>query len=141
MITGKAREIRNIFETVLKNNQDIKSLFLLSYDGLTMVSTHETDLVEDTISALAAAINASVPRFTRNLRWTSFSNILITGTKDIDKKRVEEYILIKDISGTGLLTVLLYSHVNWIKVHSYINYIISSIHTLEEENDSSLDNL
>lgn len=133
MITGKAKEIKKIFETALNNNQDIKSLFLLSYDGLTLVSTHETDLVEDTISALAAAINDSVPRFIKNLKWTSFSNILITGTKDMDKKRVEEYILIKDISETGLLTVLLYSHVDWIKIHSYINYIISSINTLEEE--------
>jgi predicted regulator of Ras-like GTPase activity (Roadblock/LC7/MglB family) len=133
LITGRAREIRNIFDTVLNNNQDIKSLFLLSYDGLTMVSTHETDLIEDTIAALAANINASVPRFLQNLKWTSFSDIVITGTKDMDKKRVEEYILIKDISDTGLLAALLYSHVDWIKVHSYINYVTYSIHTLEEK--------
>lgn len=137
MITGKAREIEQLFDTVLHNSPDMKSLVLLSYEGLTMVSTYEAGHGEDVLSALAASINDSVPRFLKELQWTSFSDILITGTKDSDKKRVEEYILIKDISGVGLLAALLYSPINWIKVHSHINYIIYSITTMDTEQDNS----
>ena len=139
VITGKAREVEQLFESLLRNNTDIKSLVLLSYEGLTMVSTQETGHSNDVLSALAASINDSVPRFVKELKWTSFSDILITGTKDVDKKRVEEYILIKNISGVGLLAALLHSPVNWIKVRSHADYIVYSIKAMDTEQDDFFD--
>ncbi len=132
MISGKAKNIKNTFDKLLENNHDIKGIILLSYEGLVMVSTLATGNLEDTISAMAAGINTFIPRFLKEIQWSSFSNTLITGSKSLEKSKVEEYILIKEIKKIGLIVVITRSNVDWEKIHSHVNYAIATIGALDE---------
>ena len=127
MISGKAIDIKNLLDKLKADNPDIKEVILLSYDGLVMVSTLESGVQEDTISAMAAGINSSILRFLKALKWHAFSDILITSSKDHIKDELKEYILIKDIKGVGLLVVLTKSDVDWKRIHSHVGYAISTI--------------
>jgi predicted regulator of Ras-like GTPase activity (Roadblock/LC7/MglB family) len=127
MISGKAIDIKNLLDKVKGDNPDIKEVILLSYEGLVMVSTLESGVQEDTISAMAAGINSSILRFLKALKWHAFSDILITSSKDHKKDELKEYILIKDIKNAGLLVVLTKSDVDWKRLHSHVGYAISTI--------------
>ena len=130
MISGKAIDIKNLLDKLKAYNPDIKEVILLSYEGLVLVSTLDSGVQEDTISAMAAGINSSILRFLKALKWHAFSDILITSSKDHEKEELKEYILINDIKNAGLLVVLTKSNVDWERIHSHVNYAISTISTM-----------
>lgn len=137
LISGKAKNIKQVFDRLLANNLDIKGVILLSYEGLVMVSSLETGALEESISAMTAGINFSISRYLKGFQWNSFSDIVITGSKDDKKTKIKEHIVVKDIKDNGLLVVLTKPNVDWEKLYSHVNYIVSTICYPGEANRSS----
>jgi len=120
---SKPRKLKELFEKAVQSNTDIKGLILSSEEGLVMISTFEVGIKEDTISAMVSSINSSIKHYFKSLDWDTFSNIIITCEK--------EYIVIKSIEGIGLLAILTNSDINWQKLNSNADYLISIISSLE----------
>jgi len=124
LISGKSKKISQLFDKILETDSDIKGMILLSYEGLVMVSTFETGIKEEAVSAMTAGVSASVTRFLKGMEWNDLSNIMLTCSK--------EYILIRNIEGVGLFATLTKSNVNWEKICSHINYAVSTIDLLNK---------
>ncbi len=124
MISGKSEIIEQIFNKLLESNPDIKGFILVSYEGLVMVSSFKTGTVDETIAAMTAGIDSLMARFLQDLKWDYYTNIVLFSP--------EEYFLIKNIEGIGLLVTITKSDIIWKKIASHVSYAISKIKSLDE---------
>ena len=127
MISGRAKEIKRVFDQLLADNSDIVGYILLSDDGLVLVSTLETGNMEETMAAMAARVKASLSPYLEVIEWSQLSGMVLTGSKASDGKSVKQHIMFKDVENVGTLITLVNEGVDWIKLHSYVNFVISTI--------------
>ncbi|MGE5341022.1 MAG: hypothetical protein ACM3SY_06015 [Candidatus Omnitrophota bacterium] len=101
MIEGKAKLVLDSFKEAKIKYEDahIEEIILLSYKGLTIVSTEEDRDVNDIVSAMASGTNSLIARFLKDkLEWKPFESIWITGSN--------KNLLIKNIEDIGLLVII-----------------------------------
>ena len=128
MISGRAKEIKEIFDQLLADNSDIKGYILLSDDGLVLVSTLDTGNMEETLAAMAARVKASLSPYLKVIEWSHLSGMVLTGSKTADgSKTIKQHIMFKDVENVGTLVTMVNEGVDWIKLHSYVNFVISTI--------------
>lgn len=125
MISGRAKQIRQIFNTELTRNTEIEGIILLSYEGLLMESEMKKKYSHDVISAMMSGIHYLATRFLKDhLHWKPYSSILIAGS-DSD-------ILLKDVNGIGLLVVLIETapSIDRFHINSNVNRIVAMLKDL-----------
>jgi predicted regulator of Ras-like GTPase activity (Roadblock/LC7/MglB family) len=132
MISGKATEIQEVFDSLITYNSDIRGCILLADDGLVLVSTFATGIREETIAALSVGVKSYLNRYLEAIGWKDFSNIVITGQTDDSTTATKEHIFIKNIDGIGILAVLINAGVDWIKLKAGVNHVTAQISDLNQ---------
>ena len=127
MISGRSKEIKQLFTRLMTANPDIMGYILLSDDGLVLVSTLETGNTEETLAAMAARVKASLSPYLSTIEWSAVSGMVFTGNRVTDGAPKKQHIIFKDVANVGTLVTIVNEGVDWIKLHSNVNYAISTI--------------
>ena len=128
MISGRAKEIKGLFDNLKSGNPDIIGCVLLSEDGLVLVSTFDTGKTEETIAAMAARVKSSLSSYLTAIEWSDLSGIVLTGNKMAKGASVKQHLLFKDVTNVGTLVTLVNEGVDWIKLQSNVNFAVSTIY-------------
>ena len=114
-----SKKVQVVFDKIKENNQDILDIVLTSYDGLSMVSTINSETKDEAMSVMSAEFRTIFEKYRKVIGWKNFSNMSIQGNNG--------YIIMKHINDLGILVIITNKTSDIKTIKSNISYITNSL--------------